>query len=302
MEANKQYKDSLLRSLLNEPKKALKVYSDITGKTYPEDTVVEMMPLDTLLLSKLRNDISFLINGRLIVFLEHQSTVNHNMPLRILQYIVLFFMSFYKTGTALYAQKQIMLPRPEFYVLYNGKVQHPQKDILRLSDAFMDKSDIPPAMELIVNVININYEVLTPALQENEDIRGYAIFVDIINKGMQQGLTLSNAMKNAVEECMAKGILKEFLSQYKNEVESMFTLVYDEDMAKKIAREEGREDGLEEGLEKGLEVGLEKGLEVGIKSAALKLLKAGMNLQEVSTILELPDAITEDLIQAVYRT
>jgi hypothetical protein len=33
------------------------------------------------------NDISFEIGGKLVVLIEHQSTINHNMALRLLLYI-----------------------------------------------------------------------------------------------------------------------------------------------------------------------------------------------------------------------
>ena len=66
------------------------------------------------------NDISFGIEDKVMVFGEHQSTINENMPLRDLLYI----------GRALeqivpvrdrYRKKAVRLPTPEFYTFYNGK-------------------------------------------------------------------------------------------------------------------------------------------------------------------------------------
>jgi hypothetical protein len=35
----------------------------------------------------MENDISFLLDGKLVVLIEHQSSLNRNMPLRLLLYI-----------------------------------------------------------------------------------------------------------------------------------------------------------------------------------------------------------------------
>ena len=91
MDVNREYKDSFFRALFNVPEKALRLYSDITGKAYDKDAVIEMKTLETVLLSKLRNDVAFIINGILVVILEHQSTLNRNMPLRSLQYVLVFY-------------------------------------------------------------------------------------------------------------------------------------------------------------------------------------------------------------------
>ncbi|MCL1845649.1 MAG: Rpn family recombination-promoting nuclease/putative transposase [Defluviitaleaceae bacterium] len=105
MESNRKYKDSIIRAMLNNPQSALKLYCDISGCIYNEDTRVEMKSVDVQFHPKLRNDVSFEVDGRLVVFLEHQSTLNKNMPLRLLQYFLAFLATYYKIGTALYADR-----------------------------------------------------------------------------------------------------------------------------------------------------------------------------------------------------
>ncbi|GHU79592.1 hypothetical protein FACS189462_5300 [Spirochaetia bacterium] len=66
------------------------------------------------------NDISFVIADTLIVLIEHQSTINENMPIRLLFYIT----EIYKKLTGdedIYRERKIPLPRPEFIVLYTGR-------------------------------------------------------------------------------------------------------------------------------------------------------------------------------------
>lgn len=241
MKTNREYKDSMIRSLLNHPKKALKLYCDIKGIEYNEETPVEMKQIEAQFYSKLRSDILFEIDGKMVVFIEHQSTLNKNMPLRILQYFMTYISVYYRLGAARYAEKQIKIPTPEFYVLYNGKTTHPPE--MRLSDAFAQEA-APPSMELTVKVININKESLPPALQKNEEINGYATFVAKVEKH-EKTETRKAAIQKAIKECIEEGILTEYLQKHRNEVESMFSLVYDEEMARQVAREEGIEKGAE---------------------------------------------------------
>jgi predicted transposase YdaD len=249
-----------------------------------------MKSLDTVLLSKLRNDLAFVINETLVVILEHQSTLNKNMPLRSLQYVLLFYEIYFKLGNTLYKEQMIKLPKPEFYVLYNGQKPYPDRGVMRLSDAFIGlEADEQPCLELIVNVININYGENVEVLKKNADLRGYSILVAKIRERQKEGKNLAEAIQIAVDECLAEGILTEFLRAYRNEVEAMFSLVYDEEKARSIAREEGREEGWEKGREKGREEGWEE--------CAGRMLARGMTLQEVAEITEWPLDKLQNLAQ-----
>jgi hypothetical protein len=55
-----------------------------------------------------------------VVILEHQSTVNPNLPLRVLMYIARVYEKL-TAGRNVYGRKKLLIPRPEFIVLYNGK-------------------------------------------------------------------------------------------------------------------------------------------------------------------------------------
>jgi len=79
-----------------------------------------------------------MLNGRLVVMLEHQSSVNENMPFRFLQSISRIFENGIPNKKAIYGTKLIKLPRPEFIALINAPGRFPDRKALRLSDAFMD--------------------------------------------------------------------------------------------------------------------------------------------------------------------
>jgi hypothetical protein len=137
-----------------------------------------------------------------------------------------------------------------------------------------------PSLELTVKVVNVNLHTSGPALENSEDLRGYATFVEKVRRHQEDGKDLKEAVRLATDECINEGILLEFFIKYRNEVYSMFSLVYDEVIAKEVAREEGREEGLEEGLEKGREEGLEKGREEGLEEG----LEKGIELKEAILI------------------
>ncbi|MDR1531069.1 MAG: hypothetical protein LBS62_02585, partial [Clostridiales bacterium] len=52
------------------------LYNALTGCAYGLDAHVELLELDKMLFDERRTDIAFLLNGRLIVLIEHQSTKN----------------------------------------------------------------------------------------------------------------------------------------------------------------------------------------------------------------------------------
>ncbi|MDR2571899.1 MAG: hypothetical protein LBD23_16595, partial [Oscillospiraceae bacterium] len=87
MNANCEHKASLFSSLFNDPEKLRILYNAIADTNYDENTPVEINTLDDILFKDQMNDISFIIGGKSVVLIEHQSTVSDNIPLRCLMYI-----------------------------------------------------------------------------------------------------------------------------------------------------------------------------------------------------------------------
>jgi hypothetical protein len=248
---NKKFKDSLIRKIFSTPDKAMELYNAVTGKNLSSDTLVEMKNVEPVLLSSIRNDLSFIIDGRLAVFLEHQSTINRNMPLRMLQYLLVFYEANCEIGRALYKEKRISLPKPEFYVLYNGNKNQPEKQ-MRLSEAFAGLEEgEAPQLELVVNIININYGENPDVMEKSESLNGYAFLVAKQREYKNAGNNTDMATRLACEYCIKEGILSEFLLNLKfEELIFMLNLEYDEALAKEVAREEGFEDGVENLIER----------------------------------------------------
>lgn len=73
------------------------------------------------------------------------------------------------------SRKRIPIPKPEFYVFYNGDEPYPSEDIMNLSDAYLEKTD-SPMLELTVKVININLPVNHELLKQCRPLYEYSWF------------------------------------------------------------------------------------------------------------------------------
>ena len=137
-----QYKDSVFCLLFNDPDKLRNLYNVLTESSYDKDTPVSINTLKNELFLGPQNDISFTIGGKTIVLIEHQSTINPNMPVRLLFYIAAIYEKLIH-GKVLYGQKIIRIPRPEFYLFYNGSSPFPDRKLLKLSDSFKEIDHMP---------------------------------------------------------------------------------------------------------------------------------------------------------------
>jgi hypothetical protein len=119
MGSNKRYKDSVFSLLFSDPDTLRELYGAIEGINLPPDIPITINTLEGVLYKSFLNDVSFEIGHRLVVLLEHQSSVNPNMAIRLLMYIARVYEKL-TAGQNLYGRKKLIIPRPEFIVLYNG--------------------------------------------------------------------------------------------------------------------------------------------------------------------------------------
>ena len=124
MEANREYKDTLFSKLFSKPYNLIELYNAIANTDYSKDTKVEINTLEDVFFKDLKNDVSFTIDDKFVLLLEHQSTINANMPLRCLMYIARVFEKI-TDERAIYQEKLLRIPTPEFIVLYNGEKPFP---------------------------------------------------------------------------------------------------------------------------------------------------------------------------------
>ncbi|MDR2701752.1 MAG: hypothetical protein LBB72_04910, partial [Spirochaetaceae bacterium] len=151
----------------------------------------------------------------------------------------------------IYAGKKLSIPRPEFFVLYNGIEPYPDEELLRLSDLF-ERFDIPgltekTALELEVRVVNINEGRNEAKVHRCKELAGYSIFVAKVREYKAEHGNLETAMKRAIRYCCEQDILKEFFEQNASEVVNMLMTEWNWDDALAVRYEEGMEKGMEKG-------------------------------------------------------
>ncbi|MDR2135484.1 MAG: hypothetical protein LBO76_02600, partial [Treponema sp.] len=254
--------------------------------------------LEGVLYKNMLNDISFEIGDKIVVILEHQSTVNPNLPLRVLMYIARVYEKITSTRNV-YGSKLLRIPRPEFIVLYNGTAPYPDKAELKLSDSFegpLAGAEGLPRLDLAVTVYNINYGRNEWIGRRCGRLGAYSRFIWKVRELEAAEGDLGRAMAGAVKWCIENGVLRDFLETHGTEVANMLMAEWKLEDALVVEREEGREEGREQGLKHGLkrgrEQGLKRGWEKGQGDMVRRLWKHGVDPAEIARLLDLsPDAV-----------
>ncbi|MDR0718152.1 MAG: Rpn family recombination-promoting nuclease/putative transposase, partial [Treponema sp.] len=213
MGANREYKSSVFSLLFGEENTLRRLYEALEGVTLPADLPITINTLEDALFKTRINDISFEAGEKLVVILEHQSTVSPNMPLRLLSYIARIYEKITAGKRRWYGKKGFKIPRPEFIVLYNGVEPFPEEETFRLSDAFEDVSSLglsaaaaPPDLELTARVYNINEGHNRDMVQKDETLSGYVMFIAKVRE-FESGLT-GGKKPGDVSRDERKGIMK----------------------------------------------------------------------------------------------
>ncbi|MBU5430972.1 hypothetical protein KQI22_13025 [Kineothrix sp. MSJ-39] len=244
----RNHKDLLLHAIFKEKEDFMSLYNALNGTSYTDAAKLEITTLENAVYMSVQNDISFVFLSELYM-IEHQSTINPNMPLRNLTYIAKV-LSKITAKEDIYGSKQIKLPTPRFVVLYNGTRQMKERTVLRLSDAYEKKLE-EPELELITTVLNINEGYNEQLKNACKLLSDYMTLITKIREN-QNVMDLQQATYQAIEECIREDILKDFLMRHRAEVIAM--MLYDFDMEKHIESEKAYE--YERGIEKGMEKGI----------------------------------------------
>ena len=251
MGANTKYKDSVFSFLFSNPDVLRDLYCALKDVAIPDDVPVTINTLQDVLYLDRVNDISFAIGDKQVILIEHQSTINPNMCLRLLMYVTRVYEKLIGGDKKIYSTKRIPVPRPEFFVLYNGVAPFQDEETLKLSDSFESGISVglpmnaPPALELEVKVININHGRNDGIVKKCKTLAGYSAFVGKVQEYEREKLGREEAIKKAIKYCLEHDILKEFLTENATEVVNMLTTEWDWDTALAVRFEEGIEEGLE---------------------------------------------------------
>lgn len=230
-------KDTIFRMLFREKENLLSLYNAVNKTAYADEEELEITTLENAVYMNYKNDVSFVFDFQLMLY-EHQSTVNPNMPLRDLLYVTDVLQGRIRNED-LYNRSLVKIPAPKFIVFYNGVDFQPERQTLRLSDAFEKKLE-HPELELTVSVYNINLGHNTELLETCRVLKEYAQYVAQV-RAFSKNMPFAEGVEEAVDYCIREGILRDFLSKNRAEAVAVSIYEYDEEKHMKAVREEGEE-------------------------------------------------------------
>ena len=213
---------------------------------HPEDVLatekdMELITIKNVLSNGVYNDVAFQVKDRLMVLMEHQSSINWNMPLRLLVYYAEEIMGYLrKEGESLHQKEKILLPSAEFYVVYSGNEKWDVKE-LRLSDSFKENNG---SLELLVKIIHKDD-------YKESILDDYLTFIYKVKENMElYGRDEENIRRSVLEAigyCIKNNILAGYLEERQREVFGMLMNEISVDEFGEIRAREARKEGREEG-------------------------------------------------------
>ena len=287
---NRNYKDSVFVDLFAHDVTAkenfISLYNALHGTNLDTKTTeIQPVMLERVLYMKYYNDVAMLIDGKIVILIEHQSTINQNMPFRFLEYIARIYEKI-TTKDEKFGRKLVKLPIPEFYVFYNGKDDYPTESVMKLSDAFMqlgDDSELKNQLEntnypleISVKVININVDKENPILKRCEALKEYSEFIEQVRFNIENAV--SEPFTTAIKEAIKKGFLSDYLNRKSTEVQNMLLAEYDYDTDIAVQRKEAFDDGIAIGEERGISIGAQQAK----LETARKFLAMGLSIEQVA--------------------
>ena len=287
-------KDTVFRMLFREKKELLELYNALNGSAYNSPDGLTICTLENAIYMNFKNDISFLLDSEMNLY-EHQGSYNPNMPLRDLAYIAKQLEKYTRDET-IYSSMLVKIPVPRFVVFYNGTDGQPERQILRLSDAF-EKETSEPELELKVLMLNINFGHNKELMDKCRTLREYSQYVDRVRKYAKR-MRIEEAVERAVTECTREGILADFLSSQRAEVIAVSIFEYNEEEEMRKIRASEYKNGKEDGIAQGIKQGIEQGIEQGMVETCKEL---GVSFEQTVARLKLRLGISEQEAQEKVR-
>ena len=256
-------KDSVFTNLFQDTKYIVELYKALHPEAdYVTEDMIEIVTLKNILTDSLYNDLGFMLDKRLIVLVEAQSTWSVNIIIRSLMYMVQTYQDYIeKEELNIYSSKKLEIPKPELYVIYTGEKKVEEKEI-SLNEEYFDGE--PTALDVRVKVLTNS--------REGDIINQYVMFTHILNEQIKKYGRTKEAIDETIKICKDRNILKEYLSNHESEVHDiMFSLYDDEQIQKAMMREHEK-------------IGETRGRMEGIDAMIANMRKAGISDEMIQNI------------------
>ena len=243
---SEKYKDRLFRAIFDDPEHRewlLSLYNAVNNSHYTNVEDLEVTTLDDVIYTKMKNDISFLLNSQMSLY-EHQSSYSPNLPLRgFLYYADLLRLKYH--DKKLYSTSRLNIATPNYLVFYNGTQDIGEKQILKLSDSFeIPVKNEDEIYEWTCTMLNINKGKNEKLMESCKALQDYSEYVSMVRGNLLSGEDLNTAVENALDEAVSRNFLNGYFEKYRARIKSMSLTEYDEEEAKKVYHDEGYMEGM----------------------------------------------------------
>lgn len=260
---NRKIRDTVFCHYMSTEQHLFELGNALKGTQHTDPSSISINTLDGSFYSNIKNDISFLMDNLMVVLIEHQTTINPNMPLRFLSYVDELFRRYTQPQQKkIYSSELVKLPTPNFYVFYDGDDNSFDSYTLRLSDAFEISSN---NLELTVNVYNLATGKSKALKNLCQPLNEYSIFSNKYKDFRKQNLTIDESVREATHYCLENNIMYDYLKNNESEVISMFGFEWNE----KEEREALLEAGEARGEARGITIGEARGRLMALKELVL---------------------------------
>ena len=301
---NRKHKDSLFVDYFSKDRDwkqhFLSLYNALHGTDLQvETTRLERVNLEQVLYMDYYNDIAVMVNDQFIMMIEHQSTINPNMPLRLLEYITRIYGNRIDSKSK-FSNQLIPLAKPEFVVFYTGNQDLPPESYLYLSDAFpkdasenhLSNSEL--TLELVVKVCKIIGKESSQIVSQCSDLDQYVQFLKLIDKAKSDGQ--AQPLTRAIQKAVRHNVLKDYLERKGGEILSILMTEYDYATDIAVKQEEAFASGRNEGILVGLQQGLQQGAYQTKLETAKNLLSMNFTPTQVAQGTNLPLDVVQNLL------
>ncbi len=193
-----------------------------------------------MLTGNLYNDLGFIVNDKLMILVEAQSTWTMNILVRVLLYLAQSYHEYFqRTSQNYYKSKKVKMPKPELYIIFTGsRGRKPEK--ISLSKEFFEGVDTD--IEVKAKVI---YES-----DKDDIINQYIIFCKVFNEQTKQYGMIQKAVMETIRICKDRNVLKEYLFDREKEVVTIMMSLFDEEQIIKSFIKSERHDEARETAER----------------------------------------------------
>ena len=256
---------------------------------HPEDVdatedMIEIITLENVLTDNIYNDLGFMIDKRLIVLVEAQSTWTATIIVRALMYLAQTYHDYIaKEELNIYGSKTLDLPEPEMYVIYTGNKKI-EKEAIALSEEFFGgrKTDL-----------EVTVHVLTDG-KEHDIIYQYVALTKVLDDQVKLHGRTREAIIETIRICKDRDLLRQYLTEHEQEVQDIMITLFDNETILKGYTREREKAALIEGLNRGRTEGRSEGMKEGQATEKMatvkKMLKKALPIDLIAELSGLTPA------------